>query len=1024
MTLETDLPTILGGMSRRIADLESAQNSPGQVVDDNGTVFTSEGTGSLVSGTVKVYVQDDAPTGLNASTDVGTQWYDSNGGNAKTWWDGFVFLSYVSTTPFFPGSTSLAAMGPALQARTLVSARIYTQGTAPSSPAHGWMWRDTSAGNAIKRWNGTSWQTISDTNLINAVNVALANPVADLSDSYITMFFQATAPGGQTATDEGNLWFDIDDAYRESYWDGTGWVISPTESVSGVTDGTPPPYSPTPTGRAGWKSLFLQWTAVPNRDPVRYHIYVDNVTPVVKTSTTYAGWTQGTMASIVGKLPDGTDFVNGETYFAKIVAQDDDGVAADGPEISISGVVGLIDSTEITDNAIKTPQLDTNAITTDHLITNNLLADAINATDMSAVTMTAPHIRTDVADDLGLHIDATGLRVYPPGGGQAPFFEVNSVLGFLIAQGEATLNRLTTVGEAEFNGNVEFSPGTVVNLMAGVTAPKNSPTVSGTYITGPNFTNDSDWDQRHGWATDGTNFYTFNVRTKRLEKWSSAGVRTAQSTAITKPVRHASVAYGGGKVWVMMHHYYAPPTVNVSTLNVYRYSTALAQEATDEWTTAKGWATEVEGTDPADASCIGYIEGDANPIILAQRRPSTNQIRFYRATMPSSTLTTSLSVSYPWSSIYNIRSVVWSNGFDFGDSVARYCIMGHSGTRAHMFQSLDGERRIQDEFTFTTMPVGIAYDGTKFIGQTTNGIMRTFTDLDKAIDPASASMTKWISVEYVRPSIPARTQQSPKYVYPAFPKRSKMTITGPDLPASPTATQPDRLDFYVGSGATEPNATNMHRQTNPGVGLKTAVYTALTTGGGNPDTGPAFPASGISTIITPDAFDAVGEIVSLNSDGPGRVGPVKFNEEGKVPLGLYFSNTAQNLTHADWTKRTGWAVMDTAAGANGFTHSSGDFTCLEAGFILVSYSLLFESSSVASRRVGRCLRDGTEVHRDDRYVGTVTIPPTVGGCFPLWCDEGAVLQFEMYHTNGASPVLQTGTSPSRGSQVNLYRLSV
>src|SRR6478609_3969464 len=192
MVMRKDIVDVIGDMGKQVRTLASQAPSTEGIVLSDGTSITYGEASAINNGTIKVYVQDDAPTGLNASTEVGSQWYETDAGNVKRLWDGFVWLSYNPLLPFFSGSTTLAAMGPAMVYRSLTSFRIYSQGTAPSSPAHGWMWRDTSASNAIKRWNGTTWQTVTDANIVTATNAALTG--ATMTDGFMVVTFQAAAP--------------------------------------------------------------------------------------------------------------------------------------------------------------------------------------------------------------------------------------------------------------------------------------------------------------------------------------------------------------------------------------------------------------------------------------------------------------------------------------------------------------------------------------------------------------------------------------------------------------------------------------------------------------------------------------------------------------------------------------------------------------------------------------------------------------------------------------------------------------
>ena len=338
--------TIFGdikNLSTRLESIEKVVNSETIVLPD-GSEY-SAGDFGYADTSIDVYVQDDPPTGLNTSTDVGDRWYDSNNGNALYSWDGYNWIS-ISTGTVYYGGYGLESLGPAIVSRLLTSFTVYIQGTAPGSPTHGTIWKDTSSGNAIKYWDSTGggqWRTVADQNTIDAVNNALLNPYGDFSDNQMTVFYQAAAPGGRNSTThKGDKWYDTDDSYREHYWDGNVWVVGDgSGTVAGQTDGNPPSVSPTVTVESGIGSLQLKWSAVTNNDPIWYNVYVSDTTPVVKNSTTFVGVVYGTF-TVVTHLGDGTPLAPGTTYYAMLLALDADGAApTDG--IEDSGQIAVID---------------------------------------------------------------------------------------------------------------------------------------------------------------------------------------------------------------------------------------------------------------------------------------------------------------------------------------------------------------------------------------------------------------------------------------------------------------------------------------------------------------------------------------------------------------------------------------------------------------------------------------------------------------------------------------------------------
>lgn len=325
----------------RVESLEKVTNGETIIMPD-GTEYQM-GDFGYTDTAINVYVQNDAPTGLNSSTNVGDRWYDSDNGNALYAWDGFQWI-LISAGEVYHGGLGLESLGPALESRSITSFTIHVQGTAPGSPTHGTIWKDTASGNAIKYWDSTgggTWETVSDNNTIAAVNNALAHPTADVTDNQLTVFYQISAPGGRNATTHrGDKWYDIDDRYQEYTWDGSSWLAGDGTLEGPATDGNPPASSPTATVRPGIGSLFVTWPAISNADPIWYNLYVSTTTPVVKDSSTFVGQHPGTF-TVIQKLPNGNALLPATTYYVKLVAVDADGPAPDGTEGSSQ--ISLID---------------------------------------------------------------------------------------------------------------------------------------------------------------------------------------------------------------------------------------------------------------------------------------------------------------------------------------------------------------------------------------------------------------------------------------------------------------------------------------------------------------------------------------------------------------------------------------------------------------------------------------------------------------------------------------------------------
>lgn len=706
-----------------------------------------------------------------------------------------------------------------------------------------------------------------------------------------------------------------------------------------TSDGNPPSVATTVTVRGGIGSLAITWNEIVNNDPVTYRLHVAAGADPATDGTDEVVAGVGVTAAMVRNLPDGSPVVadGSVTYHAIVTVED-----ADGPGPASAAASGV--PAQVTG-----PDIAASVVTTDFLLSNEAFIGALNAVDMSAVTMTAPHIRTEVEDDRGVHFDVNGIRAYPPAGG-APFFEVNPVLGFLILTGEATLNRLTAVTETELRGAVEVAAGTTMTLASGTTPPKNSPNVGSSYET-LTFTNDGDWPNRMGLAFDGTHYWTYNNATRQFETWNGDGTLHDGSVADGVDVMASvSLAQGGGKVYAV--------AVNTDGFAAQFF---VFDAATVTLLNFELWLQyQNGGRDPAVA--YDPTPGATDPVLIAQCQLSTDQVRVRSYHLDGSNDLVHNATTDLGAFAINLRSMAYSPeigggtpnpSFDFAAAgPSRYMMTGPTSTNA-FFMSTSGRRTDEDFPLAIGDKVGVIWDETagEFRSLNNGGVMRTYTGLDKDVATGAASTTKWISTAYYRSTGPWETLQSPKYKYTAFPKRSRMRVTGPELPDTPGTNDPDQLRIYVGSGTTEPSDANMHRQTSPATGLSEIIYEALTTGGGNPDGGTPFPSSGPSELVS-DTEDADGPIVNIESTGTvARVRDLTFTP----PMFLgQRTSTTQSLTTGVETL-IGWNILE----EYGLSISGNVVTIARAGLYKVVLSLGYDNASTTGRRDVVIKKNGT-----------------------------------------------------------------
>ena len=167
---------------------------------------------STADGKIDSFYQNNEPAANVSST--GDLWFDTNEGNKVYRYNGTAWQvaqdSQIATAIANAASAQAAADG---KVTTFFSA------TAPTAEGVGDLWFDTSDKNKLKRWSGTAWVEVSNTDIAQAITDA-ADAQAT-ADGKIVTFVQDNAP---TATSTGDLWIDSNDNNKLYRWSGTAWV--------------------------------------------------------------------------------------------------------------------------------------------------------------------------------------------------------------------------------------------------------------------------------------------------------------------------------------------------------------------------------------------------------------------------------------------------------------------------------------------------------------------------------------------------------------------------------------------------------------------------------------------------------------------------------------------------------------------------------------------------------------------------------------------------------------------------------
>ena len=108
----------------------------------------------------------------------------------------------------------------------------FVQSGTPTAISVGDLWVNTGNKNILSRWSGSSWVTVRDTDISNALTTATA--ANNTANKKIQSFYQTDAPSS-TGRVTGDLWFDTDDANQPYYWDGSKWISVRDKTIAAAS---------------------------------------------------------------------------------------------------------------------------------------------------------------------------------------------------------------------------------------------------------------------------------------------------------------------------------------------------------------------------------------------------------------------------------------------------------------------------------------------------------------------------------------------------------------------------------------------------------------------------------------------------------------------------------------------------------------------------------------------------------------------------------------------------------------------
>lgn len=773
----------------------------------------------------------------------------------------------------------------------------------------------------------------------------------------------------------------------------------PTESL---TDGEPPIEATVLTFIGGIGSVFFRWTEINNADPVTYRLHVRAGSAPATDGTYEVAAGMGLTAAGIRKLKDGTAIVSdgSVTYYGIVTVEDADGP---GPASNTaSGVPAQINTPDIAVGAITAGLLVAN----DALL-EALQATTIDAVTITGSTITGSLTQTREEAQRGVKIGSVdsqeGLFVYNENG--AVFLKAVPAEGMAVVAGEVKARSLTVSSDdplvpagASLGGVTEIASGSKILLTGGTTAPKSAPTATTGYTT-VQFTADGDWGSRDGLGFDGTHYFTARHESANspvfVEKWTAAGV-LVDSVSIGRSTQElAGLAYHSGSVYV---------------LSLSFGSNQWWVDRCSSSTLVKNFSGEWNQWDGNDKPAIGMDTGNGD-ILIAQSRPSqSDQIRIRRYTLPGSDgdlLVAGSQVNTDLSYNQDLAGI-WYGAADFGAN--RYVISAVSAGFDYRPLNTSGTFQSDEYWASgsTSAKVGFTHDGSNFVAMTRSGVLRTFTNIWSttvanrtkwvsntlrtltrsrsvtttngsnivgaaktgtfvATDvggtitgagiPAGATITGFTSSISVTISANAtasatvtavigndfETDQSPRSKI-VMPQRSRLTVTTSPISSG---TDADRVRIYVGQGTTDPGRTQMAKQTDPGAGVTTALFSTLTAPPGtNPPAANDFPGADGSTIEGPSG-------VFIKEDGSIPASVFRDAIDARIPAVRILEpyrkvnrDTNQAMDSSGW-ETVFWPNTDVDRG--GISVGSGVFTLPKAGRYLVHAKIVWGASSTGRR---------------------------------------------------------------------------
>lgn len=614
--------------------------------------------------------------------------------------------------------------------------------------------------------------------------------------------------------------------------DQWGNVSEPSDQDSVEVEGIPlpepapaPSSSPAPTVTPlGILALQAAWAPIVRAD--RYDIYVSDAPMAGADPGDLLTTVTGTQA-IISRLPSGAPLTPNVPTYVRVVAGNDDGNAAVGPEVS--GIARLAESGDISPS---------------YVYTGGVSANQIETGELSAALALVGGLTAGVEGGRSIVLDGSeGFRVVNAAGETIVHFPLdpdqeNRFTGDLVAAG------FTTTGRAQFRGvENEISTASIFTLANGVTAPANAPTVGpwlpSVFPTGGDFGGVGGspihiagfwYEGGKVYSSSDPGYYGTSVVTAMNAATGAAdatvnvaAVRVHASEAQPNPPSEAAsvhrssqmVSLGGEWLRLEARWLYGPGGIYDPTSRTHwylvRYNKSGAQIGSWSWEPWNQWGQVANSHSPS----IPTLSVDGSNLLIAQVNPS-GQLRVTRHARTTGTLQGSAltfpGLTVPSASGYPVAQVLYGN-FDFG--AARYVVRFAGERNARVFNSSGVEQAseawpILESGATLYAHQQVTWDGTRFLGWGYSSIYRFST----AKTPVTYHLAYTWYDSTTEGTGTHETTLSPVATTTTLPRWgiTSGAPTGPPGNPEDDDDAPDAWRMYAAAGATYPGPGNMKLQ--------------------------------------------------------------------------------------------------------------------------------------------------------------------------------------------------------------------